>query len=226
MVTYIERFPSQAYLNFVNVNTNSAESQNLAVILPSNTNLSNQLFFSLRSSLVSATKHELVSILKYISFLFEKAENAISFFDQLEKKFSYLSGTSEDLEYLLYGCVSSLQIAIFKCSSAIVNSNPVSCISLIDAMTVLEDASIKEDEIRKTKKSEMPFRSKALTTYSTLARKLHIYLNHSSRQFFIAPKLERESYRPSLNNQKYQKRNKFRFTHLEQIFDNESDKRA
>lgn len=85
MTAYIERFllPAQKYLNLVNSDKQSAESQNLATILLSNANLSPQTFSSVLSSLVTLTKSRDHTRRNHISFEIKNVARTIAIFSKL-----------------------------------------------------------------------------------------------------------------------------------------------
>lgn len=60
MILYIERslLPSQSHLSLENTSWKSAESQNLSMVLLSNTNLFSQLYSLVMSNLIAKIKHK------------------------------------------------------------------------------------------------------------------------------------------------------------------------
>lgn len=115
MIFYIEWLflPRQSYHNLDNADRKPAESQNLALVFLSNAKFSSQLFSSVTSSLVAATKYKSDSSIKHISISIITAGKVIQVFNKQVNE-SHSLVLSDNKNTFLPDCISSLRTAAIK----------------------------------------------------------------------------------------------------------------
>lgn len=173
MNTYIDRFllPAQSYLNLTNSDHASAESQNLAMVLLSNANLSQETFASVMASLVLATKGKSDKVTRPIIIDKERMGKLITILGKLDSSPQDTINLVEDERISIKECLHALRGAIGRHQTAITDSALSTYISLSDAVTALEEVSIDQKDIRKPAFGNIEPHASAFLAHTTLARR-------------------------------------------------------
>lgn len=161
--------PAQTYLKLLNVDKETAESQNLGMILLCIANLSPQLFSSDMLGLVSASKRKSDNSTGHIPFFMTEAEKVIQIYKGVMENTSSMSTLFEKNYKFVFQCTWCLKTAVSRHNSAVSDSELSIYISLTEAVVASEKIGINVEEIQKLKAQNGKQLTKILMTHTNLA---------------------------------------------------------
>lgn len=174
--SFLERYilPAQTYLNLINADKSSAESQNLAMTLLSNANLPPETFSSVMASLVMATKSRSSDLNAPISLDKNRVELTIKVLESTLK-----NGNIDELKDEAQECVKKLKLAQSRQLKSGLDSSLQCYISLTDAMTALEEATMDQSDIQRHEALNKDVEAKALLAHTSLVRRFQNHKQNS-----------------------------------------------
>lgn len=165
---FIEIFsiPAQAYLNYTSTDKSSAASQNHAMTLVSNANLSQELFSTVMLNLVSSRKNATNENHPTISIDVTRIKNLISAIASL------VGGeSSESLQKEIDEFLTSMKTAKRHFKERSLKTFHGCLTILADAISALEEISLNKNEISRKRFEDNEKSVAALMTQSALARR-------------------------------------------------------